>query len=106
MARFIQACLCVALVTLWLPAGGFSGETGTTGKQPAVTPEKHNPPGSNAKDASQSTSDSKKQLAQQDIQTRGLLSKKKSKTVGGAAGHTASPELGDLPMQSESQVGK
>jgi hypothetical protein len=106
MAGFIHAGLCVVLIVLGLPAGGFAGETGTAANKPAVTTEKHKPAGSNAKGGSQSTGESVKPSPQEEVQTRGLFSKKKKKTVGGAAGHTGSPDQGDLSTRSESGAGK
>lgn len=106
MARLIQAFLCVALITLGLPVGGFAGEAGTAANKPAATTEKHKPAGANAKGGSQATGESVKPSPQEEVQTRGLFSKKKKKTVGGAAGHRESPDQGDLSTGSESGAGK
>jgi hypothetical protein len=106
MARLIQAFLCMALIALGLPAGGFAGETGTAADKPAATTEKHKPAGANAKGGSQATRESVKPSSQEEVQTRGLFSKKKKKTVGGAAGHTNSPDQGDLSTGGEFGAGK
>lgn len=106
MAGFIHAGLCVALITFGLPAGGFAGETGTAADKPAVTTEKQKPAGSNAKRGPQAAGESVKPSPQEEVQTRGLLSKKKKKSAGGAAGHRESPDQGDLSPPSESGAGK
>lgn len=106
MARLIQAFLYVALTMFGVPAGGFAGETGTAAEKPAVTTEKHKPAGGNAKGGSQASGESVTPSSQEEVQTRGLFSKKKKKTVGGAAGHTESPGQGDLSTRGESGAGK
>lgn len=106
MAGFIHAGLCIALMVLGLPAGGFAGETGTAADKPAVTMEKHEPAGSKAKGSSPALGGSVKPMPQEEVQTRGFLSRKKKKPVGGAAGHTESPDQGDLSTRGESGAGK
>jgi hypothetical protein len=106
MAGFIHAGLCSALMVLGLPAGGFAVEAGTAADKPAVTAEQHKPAGSNAKGGSQAAGESVKPSSQEEVQTRGLFSKKKKKTVGGAAGHTESPDQGDLSTGGEFGAGK
>jgi len=106
MARLIQAFLYTVLIVLGLPAGGFAGEAGAAADKPAVTTEKHKPAGSNAQGGSRATGESVKPSSQEEVQTRGLFSNKKKKTVGGAAGHTGSSDQGDLPTRSESGAGK
>ena len=106
MARLIQSWLCVALIALGCPAGGFSSETGPSADKPPATAEKHKPAGSNAKGGSQATGELVKPSSQEEVQTRGILSRKKKKVVGGAAGHTESPDQGDLSPRSESGAGK
>ena len=106
MARFIQTFWCVVLTVLWLPAVVCAGESGTVAKKPAVTSETHNPAGSQTKLGPRSSGESMKQSGPDDIQTRGLRSKKKKKLVGGAAGHTESQDQADLPAQGESGAGK
>lgn len=106
MARLIQAFLYVVLIVLGLPAGGFAGQAGTAADKPAVTTEKAKSAGGNAKGGSQATGESVTPSSQEEVQTRGLFSKKKKKTVGGAAGHTESPDQGDLSTRGESGAGK
>jgi hypothetical protein len=106
MARFIQAFLCVGLITLSLPGGGFAGETRTAADKPAMTTEKHKPAGSKAKGGSPAIGESAKPIPQEEVQTRGFLSRKKKKTVGGAAGHTEPPDQGDLSTRGESGTSK
>ena len=102
MVRFVQIFLCVGLMALGLPGSGFAGEAGRAADKPAVTTEQHKPAGSKAKSSSPAIGESVKPSPQDEVQTRGLFSKKKKKPVGGAAGHTESPDQGDLSTRGES----
>jgi len=96
----------MGLIGLGLTNGGFAGETGTAAETPAGTTEKHKPAGSKAKGGSPAIGESAKPMPQEEVQVRGLFSKKKKKPVGGAAGHTESSDHGDLSPRGESGTSK
>lgn len=85
MSERIRAVVCGMLAVLWLSTGTAWAESvgsEAMSKQDA------------AKTPRGSTQKSMKSSTEEDVQTRGLFSKKKKKKkpVGGAAGHTESPD--------------
>jgi hypothetical protein len=81
----------VLIVVLCLSTAGIAADTGNQstaaqGSQPQS--------GSAA-----STQDTAKKSEQSDVQSRGLLQKKKKKKVGGSAGHSQPTEPTDVPAR-------
>jgi len=84
MSGRIHAVVCGVLAVLWFSAGMVLAESGGGEAMPKQDASK-TPRGSTQKTIKPST--------EEDVQTRGLFSKKKKKKkpAGGAAGHTESP---------------
>lgn len=83
MSGRIRAVVCVVFAVLWFSAGMVLAESVGSETVPKQNASK-TPRGSMQKTI--------KPSAEEDVQTRGLFSKKKKKKpAGGAAGHTESP---------------
>lgn len=91
MAEWVRTITCVFLAVLWLPVSVSFAETAGPGGESTGTEAQ--PKQDTTKSARGSTQKSMKSSTAEDVQTRGLFSKKKKKKkpVGGAAGHTESP---------------